>query len=210
MDLEVQGYRLEHCFGPAGCSNRAVASDGLIEDLEALLQDKDLLAFLRAHTRGEVKLHQEFRITLADCPNACSRPQIVDIGIIGAKRPGLREVECSGCSECLQACREGAIELQSGGPQIDRDRCLLCGRCAAVCATGTLSEDRSGYRVLLGGKLGRHPRLGRELPGVCGREEVLAIAERCLDRFVSQSGPIKRFGELVDEDFLEEMSASVL
>lgn len=62
--------------------------------------------------------------------------------------------------------------------------------------------------MLLGGKLGRHPRLGRELAEVCDREEVLAIAERYLDRLVSQSGPIKRFGELVSEGFLERRSAS--
>ena len=34
-------------------------------------------------------MHHEFRVSLSACPNACSRPQIVDIGLIGAVTPVL-------------------------------------------------------------------------------------------------------------------------
>jgi len=108
MDVEVKGYRQEHCFGASGCPNRAADSGWLIERLDRLLAEANLLDFLKANTPGEVKLHQEFRVSLSDCPNACSRPQIVDLGIIGARRPTVSDEPCSECGECLQVCREGA------------------------------------------------------------------------------------------------------
>ncbi len=60
------------------------ARDELYRRLEELLQSEDLLGFLRQRVRGDLKFHHEFRISLADCPNACSQPQIKDVGILGA------------------------------------------------------------------------------------------------------------------------------
>src|SRR5210317_1034657 len=177
MSSEIKGYQLDTCFGPNGCPNRAAISDGLLQKIEALLKAENLLGFLKASVKGDLKFHHEFRITLADCPNACSQPQIKDIGIIGACAPVLTREPCSMCEACVEACQEDAIFLdpEKNGPVIDSDRCLKCGKCMPVCPTGSLVEGQKGYRVQLGGKLGRHPQLAKELPGVYSEEQVLQI-----------------------------------
>ena len=199
MASEIKGYQIETCFGPGGCPNRAIASDGLLESIEALMKKEDLLGFLRERVRGDLKFHHEFRIALADCPNACSQPQIKDIGIIGASTPRLTEEPCSQCEACLEACRENAIALEGDPqyPRIDFSRCLNCGQCIQVCPTGTLAEGTRGFRVQLGGKLGRHPRLARELPAIYSQQQVLQIVAACLRFYKQHSRHGERFGQIL-------------
>lgn len=206
MDREVKGFQVEHCFGPGGCPNRAVEDQGLAEELEALLEKRDLRAFLRDRVGGPLKMHHEFRIVLADCPNACSRPQIVDLGIIGALRPGFGEQACCACEACVEACKEDAVRLEDGAerPRIDWQRCLACGQCVSACPTGTLIPGGRGYRVLVGGKLGRHPQLGRELPRIFARKELLQVVDLCLDHFQRHNRNGERFGEILNEFGLPE------
>ena len=87
MDAEVKGFQVEACFGPTGCPNAVVVSPDLVRKLEDYLESRKLRDFLKEKVQGPLKLHHEFRVSLSTCPNACSRPQIVDFGIIGALRP---------------------------------------------------------------------------------------------------------------------------
>ena len=95
-------------------------------------------------------MHHEFRISISDCPNACSRPQIVDVGLNGARRPSVSDETCNQCGACKEVCRENAISFQDSIPIVDHSRCLSCGRCVEVCPTGTLQEAARGYRILVG------------------------------------------------------------
>jgi len=213
METDIKGYQLETCFGAGGCPNRAHAGDGLMQKLETLLAGENLLDFLKKEVQGPLKYHHEFRITLADCPNACSQPQIKDIGIIGACVPEITQSPCSQCEACVDACREQAITLDTGSPviqpriqpRIQIDRCLSCGKCVEVCPTGTLGAGTRGYRVLLGGKLGRRPRLASELPGVFSEEDVLSIVKDCLAFYRKNSRGGRRFAEIyTDEVFCHD------
>ncbi len=203
METDIKGYQIETCFGAGGgCPNRAHAGDELMRKLEALLAEENLLDFLKKEVKGPLKYHHEFRITLADCPNACSQPQIKDIGIIGACVPEITQSPCSQCEACVDACREQAISLDSGLPVIHFERCLACGKCIVVCPTGTLRAGTWGYRVLLAGKLGRHPKLARELPGILSEEAVLSIVKDCLSFYRLHSKGGERFAEIfTDKDF---------
>ncbi len=208
MKSEVKGYQIDSCFGPNGCPNRANAADRLMDEVERMLEKEDLLAFLRQSVKGELKFHHEFRVTLADCPNACSQPQIKDIGIIGAAVPQITGQECSQCEACIDACKEGAVALDAAGsgPEIDYERCLACGQCMAVCPTGTLSAGCRGFRVQLGGKLGRHPQLARELPGIYTEDQVLAIVRDCLALYKQKSVGGKRFAEIFSHADFKRMA----
>jgi dissimilatory sulfite reductase (desulfoviridin) alpha/beta subunit len=198
MEDEVKGYQVETCFGPSGCPNRAVIDEQLPATLEALLASKDLRSFLKERVKGPLKMHHEFRLSVSDCPNACSRPQIVDLGLIGACIPEMTEEACSECGACIAICRESAIILEDGHPVIAPSKCLFCAQCARVCPTGTLKEGGKGYRILVGGKLGRHPRLARELPGIHPPQETLKIVERCTDVFQKNCVSGERFGEILE------------
>ena len=195
MGSEIKGYQLDTCFGPGGCPNRAHIGDGLLARLEKMLKQENLLEFLKQRVRGELRFHHEFRITLADCPNACSQPQIKDIGIIGASLPVITQEACTRCDACVDACREGAVvmDISNQRPDINFHRCLACGKCMDACPTGTLEAGDKGFRVLLGGKLGRHPQLAEELPGIFSEDEVIYIVRQCLAFYKEKSLRGERF-----------------
>ncbi|MGE5838294.1 MAG: 4Fe-4S dicluster domain-containing protein [Deltaproteobacteria bacterium] len=200
MEDEVRGFQVETCFGPSGCPNRAVVWETLPAKLEETLAGRKLKDFLKQRVEGPLKMHHEFRVSVSDCPNACSRPQIVDVGLIGACVPVITEQACSECGACVDACKESALVLRDGRPVLVAPRCLTCGQCVRVCPTGALREGKKGYRILVGGKLGRHPRLGVELPGIYESEEALQMLDRCLDLYQQGCRSGERFGEILERE----------
>ena len=186
---------MDICFGLSGCKNRAAVSDELFKGLEKILQKADIKSFLITQVGENLKLHHEFRVTVAECPNACSQPQIKDIGIIGAMTPAVVDVGCTQCGQCTDICPDDAISIDSA-VSIDRKQCLACGKCIMVCPSGILFEGDKGYRIQLGGKLGRHPRLAKELPGIYKTQDVLTIVDVCLKIYKQKSRLGKRFSEI--------------
>ena len=201
MSAEIKGYQVDACFSEGGCPN-AIVSGGIQKKIEEMLQKEDLLGFLKNRADGEVRFHHEFKITVSDCPNACSQPQIKDIGIIAAKAPRLTGNECVRCMECVRTCKENAILFNEPDvfPALDVARCVSCGQCITACPTETLHAKKQGYRILLGGKLGRHPRLASELTGIFTEEETLAIVNRCITYYKAESGRGERFADLMARD----------
>jgi dissimilatory sulfite reductase (desulfoviridin) alpha/beta subunit len=198
MEDEVKGFQVEACFGQTGCKNRAVEANSLVRELEELLSARDLKIFLKTRVDGPLKIHHEFRISVSDCPNSCSRPQIADIGLIGASRPVVTETECRLCGSCEESCQEGAISLKDNGPVIEEAKCLFCKRCIQICPALKIKEAESGFRVLMGGKLGRHPRLGAELHRLYNSEEVKVLVEKSLDHYMRHCKAGERFGVILD------------
>jgi dissimilatory sulfite reductase (desulfoviridin) alpha/beta subunit len=198
MSSEIKGFQIDTCFGSGGCPNRALESNTLFNSLEKLFAKEDILKFLRQNIGDNIKIHHEFRVTLADCPNACSQPQIKDIGIIGARIPAVTGDECTLCGECVDLCKENAVTLNEKecAPEIDHALCIKCGQCVKKCPTGTITEKKSGFRILLGGKLGRHPRLAEELPGIVSEDEALKIAKKAIDYYKKNSKNGARFADV--------------
>jgi dissimilatory sulfite reductase (desulfoviridin) alpha/beta subunit len=204
MSSDIKGYQIDTCFGSSGCPNPANSCDVLVKKIETLLKNADLLTFLKERVKGDLKYHHEFRVTLAECPNACSQPQIKDVGIIGAIIPEATDEECTRCDACVEACIETCITLDSEKniPEIDHDRCLKCGKCIHVCPSGTITAKHKGFRVQLGGKLGRHPKLAVELEGIYSEDEVLSIVKNCIAYYKKHSKHGERFAEIFDpKDF---------
>jgi len=207
---EIKGWRIETCKGPKeGCANRAAPDDTLAADLDAVFRARDFGVGLRAVVGGKLKHRHEFTVSLADCPNACSRPQIADLGLIGASEPQQTGEVCHQCMGCVHACREGAIQHPGLLPILDPAKCVRCGSCCRVCLSGTLQVGRRGWRIQLGGKLGRHPRLGAELPGIFSREGVLAAAACCSDFHLRHSVGGERFGDLLARVGEQELAARI-
>lgn len=196
MEKEIKGYDVSTCFGGA-CPNIANSCSLLAKEVEDIFEKEDILSFLKENVKTGLKFHHEFRVAFADCPNACSRPQIVDIGIIGAVLPTVFD-DCTLCGSCVDACAEKAIVLdeENERPLIDYDKCLMCAKCIK-CPTGTITEKQRGFRVMLGGRLGRHPGLAMEVPGLFSHDAVLQIVKKCIYFYKANSKNGERFSHLL-------------
>ncbi|MEE4607788.1 MAG: 4Fe-4S dicluster domain-containing protein [Desulfobacteraceae bacterium] len=207
MSREVKGYQVDGCFAAGGCPNRIGDATRLLERIEAVLQEADLLSFLKYTVDGPLKFHHEFRVSLAECPNSCSQVQVKDIGILAASPPQITDAPCTACGACVEDCPDDAVRLDDpGSPRIDPALCLRCGRCIAACPTGTLAGGQTGYRVQLGGKLGRHPRLARELPGIYGEDDVIDIVRACVALYKEKSRGGRRFADVLDDRDFENLA----
>ncbi len=207
----VKGYSLEACFGSSGCDNAVVASADLINDLENLLKQADLLSFLRSHLGDRLKLHHQLRVTVADCPNCCSQPQIKDIGIIGQAQISWDAEVCIACGECEPACEESAIVLEDGAlVSINEELCVNCGACARVCPNSAIGVSANTYKILVGGKLGRHPQLARELAYDLDVEQALDLISVIVDFFKANARSGERLGVVINRVGWEEFKESVI
>ena len=207
----VKGYTLEICFGGSGCQNAVVVSAELVSRLEELLDRADLLSFLRRHLGEKLKLHHQFRVTLADCPNSCSQPQIKDIGIIGEVEVQCEPQECTGCGECAVVCEESAVTLEDERlVGIDVESCVRCGACARVCPTEALRTGRGTHRVVVGGKLGRHPQLAGELARGLNADQVVALVSRIVEVYKANAQTGERLGAVMNRIGWDDFRARVL
>jgi anaerobic sulfite reductase subunit C len=204
---EIKGFRVETCFGASKCPNRTSETEHLVELIVQVFATEDLSSFLQTHIKESIKYHHELKLAVSDCPNACSQPQIKDIGIIGAILPMVGDIPCTACEACVVECKEHAIAMDEKikKPVVDFHLCVKCGQCLKICPTHTLAVGEKGFRIQVGGKLGRHPQLATELPGLNNEEDVVSIVRACI-RFYKKYGKNgQRFGSIVARSGLKEI-----
>jgi dissimilatory sulfite reductase (desulfoviridin) alpha/beta subunit len=114
------------------------------------------------------------------------------LGPRGAARQEFHK--CTGCGACVEVCKENAIQLseESDNPIINSEKCLSCGQCISVCPVGVFEAETKGYRIQVGGKLGRRPQLARELEGIYSRDK--RSDRGSLPRSLSDTVWKRRFG----------------
>ena len=195
----VKPYKVEVCAGGKGCPNALLDPKGLKEKIEKILEEKNVGDFLLKREGGKILPHMVLKVSISCCPNACSQPQIKDFGIIGKMEVELLKELCTGCGRCEEVCLEDAICLKDRKAEIDKNRCLKCGSCVKACEVGAIKPVRKGYNLLVGGKLGRHPRLATPVGDeILREEEVLKAVEETLDLFIEKSKKGERLGDLLD------------
>ncbi|MFQ5808971.1 MAG: 4Fe-4S dicluster domain-containing protein [Armatimonadota bacterium] len=195
---ETAGYVLRVCAGAVGCPRALVDLAALRDKVLEVLEGAELEPALRERHPGPLLRHHKFRVSLAACTNACSEPQTKDFGVIGQALPRTTDEPCDLCRRCVLACGDEAIELGASGPSIDTDVCTRCGDCVRACPTAHLAHGRTGYRIMLGGRLGRRPRLATPVADLASEEEVLETLRAALRVFVEQQQPKERFAEALD------------
>jgi dissimilatory sulfite reductase (desulfoviridin) alpha/beta subunit len=176
------------------------------KEIDAVMARSGWSGFLASGVKP-LRHHHQFRLAVASCPNGCSQPHIADFGLIAAARIGAEPEACTACGLCVEACAEKALDLRDG-IRLDPSRCLGCEACVRVCPAGALRTVETGWRVLRGGKLGRHPRLAHEL-GVYSLPEAMGILERTLRTLMAQGRPGLRLGDLVERMGRENFDAAV-
>jgi dissimilatory sulfite reductase (desulfoviridin) alpha/beta subunit len=160
----------------------------------------------------------KIRISISACPNACTSPMLNEIGIIGRISPIRTPGLCTGCGTCVEYCKEGAISIKKGVSVLDPALCVQCGTCIRSCPFALLKSSGEHYMISVGGRRGRHPRIGRELVVVRTPEAVVDVVEKVVQwvyrrawsgRLLSEQLEDIRFGQLRDEIW-NMLPASVL
>ncbi|MBU1002061.1 MAG: 4Fe-4S binding protein [Proteobacteria bacterium] len=199
LELAGDGFHVTACFGADACEHRAIESPALPQRLFDALGELGIGDTLRGRVGTQLKAHHIIKIAISYCPNACARSQIADVGLIGAAPPAFDPTCCTACGACSQACREDAIRLDSAEALvgIDYDKCVNCGACAKVCANHCITNRVMGYRLMLGGKLGRHPRFGEELTGLRQPHDLPRLVARCIKNYLQLAQGHERLGDVV-------------
>jgi dissimilatory sulfite reductase (desulfoviridin) alpha/beta subunit len=156
----------------------------------------------------------KMRIALSGCPNACTSPMLNEIGVIGRVRPLRIPGLCTGCGTCVQYCKEKAIVIRNGISVLKEDKCVQCGVCVQSCHFDILKAEYRHFLITVGGRRGRHPRIGRELLTVETEDQVIFIIEKIVNWVYRRawSGRLlcEQLDELHFEKFREEIIAQVM
>ena len=156
----------------------------------------------------------KMRIGLSGCPNACTSPMLNEIGVIGRIRPVRTAGLCTGCGSCVYYCKEDAIKIRNGVSELDEEKCIQCGMCIKSCSFNLLkSAAQPHFLITVGGRRGRHPKIGRELMTVDTEEQVLFAIEKIIDWVYRRAWSGRLLSEQLDElhfgKFREEMLKQV-
>ncbi len=208
MSQAEKGYEVSGCFGVDSCPNAITSSSTILTSLEKILEEEQLTQFLISKVGPKLKAHHKFKVCLAECPNACSQIHICDFALHGVVKISVNNRACSFCGSCVETCEEGAIELTEFGPVINEELCVGCGHCLKVCPESALSEDFRGYKVYLGGKLGRHPRLATFLD-YYRMEEIPILLRKVIHLYKKHNQKGERLGAIIErlswEGFVKEL-----
>ena len=207
--IKGEGYEIRICRGQA-CPLAALGVEHLGEGLAQILDAAQLGEFYRSVSLKSQKRYR-FRVAVSACPNACTQVHIADFGLIAQVVPRLAG-DCVACGVCEEVCEEGAVTLQDRWPLFDVQRCLNCGLCIRACPKKVLEPEAQGFKILVGGKLGRHPRLARELKALATEEEVLKTLSTVLSFYKTHCQRGERLGSIIErlgwETFLEALLKS--
>jgi dissimilatory sulfite reductase (desulfoviridin) alpha/beta subunit len=161
-----------------------------------LIQAQGLAAVIDERFYAQGGLPHKFKLGVTGCPNACLKPRENDVGVQGMARVALTPDRCTGCGACVKVCPASALRLEAGIAVIDRRRCLGCSQCVRVCPQSAWEQVAHGFRVFVGGKMGKFPRLGRvAFPFLTGERTLLTVIDATLSFYASQGKPKERFAD---------------
>jgi dissimilatory sulfite reductase (desulfoviridin) alpha/beta subunit len=179
-------YKIEACRSSQGCP-RAVGDTGALQiKLEEILKAANFDEERKSQLGHAPKHHHIFKVCLAGCANCCSQPQIKDFALVAKALPSIDPNNCSLCNRCVKACKEKCLSIIEGQLQLNKDKCLGCGDCWRVCPTGAINTTEATWRLLIGGKLGRHPQLAQEIKEVSPNEGVDSL-KQCIKIILNSS-----------------------
>jgi len=183
------------CPGVERCKFANIDTIGLARKIDQKLFGKEM----------PVKM----RIALSGCPNACTSPMLNEIGVIGRVRPLRTPGLCTGCGTCVQYCKEKAIVIRNGISELKEDRCVQCGVCIQSCHFDLLKAEHRHFLITVGGRRGRHPRIGRELMTVETEEQVLFAIEKIVEWVYRRAWSGRLLSEQLDELHFEKFRQDI-
>ena len=161
----------------------------------------------------DVSLPHKFKIAVGGCPNNCVKPDLNDLGIVGARVPGYDADQCRGCKVCQleKSCPIHAAKLVDGKLVIDPNLCNSCGRCVGKCPFHCNDEGAYGWKIFVGGRWGKKVAHGRMLNKIfTDKEEVMAVVEKAILLFRDQGKSGERFADTIDRIGFENAQEQLL
>ena len=146
-------------------------------------------------------LPHKFKIGIGGCPNNCVKPDLNDIGIIGASIPSTDTEKCRACKSCAveKACPVNNAKLTGEKISIEKETCNRCGRCVTKCPFGAVTESAAGYRMHVGGRWGKRVARGRELNYLfTSEDELMDAIERAIILFRDEGIQGERFSDTIE------------
>lgn len=205
-ELESNGIVLGVC-GPRG--RGIVACPGTAVCTSALVETKELAAELDSSYFRQPAPHK-FKIGVSGCPNSCSKPIENDVGVMGGVLPVWDKEACVSCRLCVSICPVKAIEETDSAFVLDENKCIYCGLCIKNCSTSAWTAKKTGYTLLLGGTLGKKPRLGTRAKALIEtKEELLGHIESSFKFYLAHGKKKERFGHTLDRIGLERSFAEI-
>ena len=181
-------FLIDICRAEKGCEHAQGDVEELREKLKELLRDINLTARLKQKINETIRFHHLLKIAISGCTNGCAQPQIRDIGIILTGHPAIEKASCTGCGNCVKACKEYALEqIEDEIPAINYQKCLACGDCILECPLEAIVHKKRGFRLMVGGKLGRHPVLAKEWGEFISVNEVINEIEDLLEAYLNSA-----------------------
>jgi len=150
------------------------------------------------------------RIAISGCPNSCMSSSLNEIGIVGVVTPSREPGTCTGCGTCVQYCYEDAIVIKNGIISLDEDLCTHCGLCIDSCPFHIIQAKDSGYYITVGGRRGRHPKLGRDFVVVRDVKTVLAVIDGVVNWIYRQAWSGKLLPHQMDAIGFEEAKEKII
>lgn len=148
----------------------------------------------------------KFKIGMSACINNCLKTEENDFGITGVVEPVWESSLCTYCGICEAICKDRAIKVSSDKLEFYLEKCTFCGDCIKACPTNAWKEKRKGFRISVGGKMGRHPKLGTIIFEIVeDRNEVIGMIEKTLDFFREFGNPRERFADTLERVGIEKL-----
>ncbi|PKG33581.1 4Fe-4S binding protein [Methanoregula sp.] len=152
----------------------------------------------------------KMRIALSGCPNACTSPMLNEIGVIGRVVPvRTKERLCTGCGNCVYYCKEKAIKIRNGISVLDEGKCVDCGVCVQSCSFDLIKAEHRHYLITVGGRRGRHPKVGRNLLTVETEEQVLFVIDKIIDWVYRRAWSGRLLSEQLDEIHFDKLREDI-
>lgn len=160
-----------------------------------------------------IPLPHKFKIAVGGCPNNCVKPNLNDVGVVGACVPGFKEEMCKGCKVCLmeKACPVHASGKVDGKLKIDPAQCNRCGRCVGKCPFHCNDEGTKGWKIYIGGRWGKRVSHGRLIEKIFkDKQEVTDTVEKAILLFKKEGNAGERFADTIERIGFENAEKMLL
>lgn len=173
------------------CPGNSTCRYGSI-DTKSLAAELDRLYF-------RMDMPYKVKMGVTGCPNNCGKAREADIGIMGIRLPSWNADYCIQCDVCVNLCAPKAIRKEQKQYLRDEEKCIQCSACTVRCPKGCWTAESYGYTILIGGTLGKKPRLGTPLvEGVATESEALEWVERTIQFYKKNGQSRERLGHMLD------------